>query len=88
MPLRRDEKSGKVGGTFPDFHISKYKGNSMNKKKVIFAFKMHRFGIGISSIVIYLNLKERKVNFFFLLEQSKNPEIAGRMASCVLRIKK
>ena len=33
---------------------------------------MHRFGIGIPSIVILFYLKERKVNFIFLLEQSKS----------------
>ena len=31
---------------------------------------MHRFGKGIPSIVIFVYLKERKVNFIFLLERT------------------
>ena len=41
-----------------DFHIWKYKGDVIQNEKVIFVFRMHRFGKGILS----------KVNFIFILE--------------------
>ena len=51
MPFGRDEKSGKVGRTFPDFQILRAKESRYLLGKVIFTAKMRRNGKGIVSNV-------------------------------------